>query len=87
VVGSKQGKHGHDGGSNNREKDHPPHNPIMRLKSASGAKYGSCTSKISVSQLMAGDGLRMGSGEPASLPTDAKEVVAMCGMSLRQLAV
>jgi hypothetical protein len=27
---------------------------------------------------IADDGLRMGSGAPASLPTDVKDVVAMC---------
>ena len=36
------------------------------------------TSRISASWPVAGDGLRMGAGEPASLPTDVKDVVAMC---------
>ena len=35
---------------------------------------------------MAGDGLRMGSGEPAEFPTNAKEVVAMFALeTLRRL--
>jgi hypothetical protein len=36
-------------------------------------------SRMSASGPVAGDGLRMGSGEPAEFPTSVKEVVAMFG--------